>query len=107
MFQFAGETQELGKFKIMFPAVNKGNKTIFHALKTKTEGLHRIKEAAFRNMQGTQTGTKEHKKILYFLKESTIPAELVHSKSEVVFHQVRVFLMLCFYWYPFKNIHCM
>nr|XP_009858246.1 mannosyl-oligosaccharide glucosidase-like [Ciona intestinalis] len=87
--QINGETEELGKFKIIFPAENTGVDTRYHTVSTKAEGLHKLKEAALRKMQATIEKSGNNKdKVLYFLGDSASHRNPPGAKSDVVFHQV-------------------
>ncbi|XP_078485384.1 mannosyl-oligosaccharide glucosidase-like [Ciona intestinalis] len=87
--QINGETEELGKFKIIFPAENTGVDTRYHTVSTRAEGLHKLKDAALRKMQATIEKSGNNKdKVLYFLGDSASHRNPPGAKSDVVFHQV-------------------
>ncbi|XP_076812485.1 mannosyl-oligosaccharide glucosidase-like [Clavelina lepadiformis] len=83
-----GETEELGKFTIKFPEENSGKKSRYHTATTKAEGLHKIKDAAFMQMQVRKEGPKGKENYLYYLTDAPSRIDSKKAKSDVIFHQV-------------------
>ena len=87
----SGETEELGKFTIKFPEENSGKKSRYHTATTKAEGLHKIKDAAFMQMQVREEGPKGKENYLYYLTDAPSRIDSKKAKSDVIFHQVKIF----------------